>query len=92
MRLVKVSAYGPASAGGQIRVVMIADESDFVDKGTQGSLRPQLHISPTFNERNTWYPSNSTTALFMGDQNSTGESGIVYHITVEIRSVPDTIA
>lgn len=90
-RLVKLSAYGPAVANGQIRVVMTEDEADFVDHGTQGSVRPQLHISPTFNQRNIWLDSSASTVIATGDQNSTGQQGVIYQITVEMRSLPDTV-
>lgn len=90
-RLVKISAWSEVNIGEPaLELRIVDDESTFVDRGTPGALLAQLHISPTFNLRNTWQDSTDTTVLAVGNQGITTTSVVIYHITVEMRSLPDT--
>lgn len=92
-RLVRLDAYGAASPNGDIKVLFLDDESSFTDKGTQGSMRPQLHLSPTFAMRNRWIASGETgpdSTLFIVSS-TLANTSIVLQFTVEMRSTPDSL-
>lgn len=84
VRLQKISAYGDSSADVHVRVAFPGqDGGDFLDRGTTGALRPQLHLQPTFTMRQTWYDTTATTTLF----NVFGSGTVVLQLTVEARSI-----
>jgi len=70
MRLEHVSVYAPADVTGYVRVRMAdtssgaanvyGDGRTFEDFGTQGALRPQVHLRPCLSIRNVWYESGGS--------------------------------
>jgi len=89
MRLVKVSAYAPASAAASVILVFADDEARFIDRGTQGALRPQLHVAPSFQTRNNWKDSSDASTIFTVGTTLAAATEIVVQATLELRSVPD---
>jgi hypothetical protein len=90
-RLVKFSVYAELNVGEPTLLFRIVDdESTFIDRGTPGAMLAQLHVSPTFSLRNTWQDSTAATVLATGTQGIVGNQTVIYHITVEMRSTPDS--
>lgn len=96
-RVMKISVWGLANSDGTIRVTtqwgtFTDEQSDvmtFQDSGTMGQSRPQLHIIPSFAQRNHWVPANSTgtEAIFSGLSNS---STVTIQLTLELQTVAST--
>jgi hypothetical protein len=91
-RIQKVSFYAQAAAGQFIEVVDFkSDEASFVDFGTQGSVRPQIHLRPAWQLRNQWW-DNATAETFYECLSGAGVPGIpiILQATLEVRlMVPD---
>lgn len=88
-RIHKVSVYAPASATSFVRITDIhADEASFEDYGTQGSLRPQVHIRPALQVREQWYDPTVAGSHY-NIAGSTSDK-IVVQMTLEVRFV-DTV-
>lgn len=63
IRIEKISVYGEEPS--QLRLnVTDGDGAKFVDDGTAGERRPQLHIQPDFQLRSKWYKTTDTTTIF----------------------------
>jgi hypothetical protein len=83
LRIQKISAYGTDS--GSITVDFPGqDQAHFVDRGTPGAQRAQLHLMPTFSQRSTWIPITDTTNQVT--LTSTVAGGVV-QVTLEARSI-----
>jgi len=84
LRLVKLSVYGLDT--GQVTLTFSAlaggDEAVFTDAGTPGNRRCQIHVSPTFTQRNTWLDGAATTILATVSNTTTG----VVIATIEARA------
>jgi hypothetical protein len=83
-RIHKVSVYAPASATGFIKVAdVLSDEGSFEDYGTQGSMRPQVHLRPALHVREQWFDPTTTNDFY----NLTGSTtdNIVVQLTLEVR-------
>lgn len=68
--------------------VAVSDETSdlahFSDYGTYGSIRPQIHIRPSFEVRQRWYGIDDQTALYTL-RVSTGNAICIIQPTVEVR-------
>jgi hypothetical protein len=76
---------------GRLRVLMAGSDSDralFVDDGTSGSKRPNIHIMPGFFEGLNWHSGTNTDPIFTVDPDSTtagfGQQ-VVVHVSLQIR-------
>ncbi len=88
-RIQKISAYDEASTGAEITVDFPGfDGGNFVDRGTAGQRRPQLHLSPTFSQRSTWGALTDTATLFT----ATAAVGGVLQVTIQVRSAKGSSA
>jgi hypothetical protein len=89
IRLLKVSAWSPASAGTRIRLIMSetnGDQAEYSDSGTQGSRRPAVHVRPSFLTSMDWRVGTSTDAYFTIDNDGSGlEEQCTIQVTVEMR-------
>jgi hypothetical protein len=96
MRLEHVSVYAPADNVGYVRVRMadqtsgaalvLGDGRTFEDFGTQGALRPQIHLRPCLSIRNVWYDSASANELFYVNHGTSGQ--LLVYATLALRSKP----
>lgn len=92
IRILKLSVWGSAGPNSLVAVNfplhlngLPADSTEWVDEGTQGSIRPQVHLAPNFAYRSTWLTAGSVNnvALFAG----TATDLLVVDITVEYKTV-----
>jgi hypothetical protein len=93
LRIIKLSVWGPAAPGSDITVVfpissaptVYGDAQTWVDSGTQGSLRPAVHLTPNFNFRSTFVSASLATpfATFGG---SIMSEDLIVDVTVEYRT------
>jgi hypothetical protein len=86
IRILKFSAWGSATAGSFISVLFGnaasgSDTQTWTDEGTQGSIRPQIHLTPNFNYRNTWITTGPVASV-----SGTATDLIVIDVTVEYRT------
>lgn len=93
-RIMKMSTWASASAGSLLTVVFplgtsraFADRSSWTDEGTQGSIRPQIHLIPNFSFRNAWLQNSDPefpgpVATFGG----TATDLLVVDITLQYRT------
>ena len=87
-RLQKISFYAPAASSSYVRVLDVAsDEASFVDYGTQGSIRPQIHLAPSLQLRQRWFVAKEAAANLY-EIRGVGTDIIVIQFTVEIRLPP----
>lgn len=89
-RIMKFSVWGSAGANSFIQVLFPSraidgDDSTWADEGTQGSIRPQVHLTPNFRCRENWILTSSTqvVATFQG----TATDLLVVDITLQYRTV-----
>lgn len=94
-RIMKMSVYASASANSLLTVVFpltitsgIGDQKTFVDEGTQGSIRPNIHLIPNFDFRTRWFQNDvvGTIATFGG----TASDLLVVDVTLEYRTATQT--
>ncbi len=84
-RIQKISAYASAAAGSFVGVQLSSsDEGQYIDYGTQGSVRPQVHIRPSMQFRQTWL-NNATPATNLFSLTGTATDTVVLQITLEVR-------
>ncbi len=88
-RLQKISFYGDAFGSGTYGSLTVtdltSDEASFRDFGTDGAVRPQIHLSPALMLRQNWVTNSNTNALYtVVDSNNTATAYSVY-FTVELR-------
>lgn len=82
----------PTSAqAGRLRVTQNTTDGDtpvFLDDGTSGSKRPNIHIMSSFITGMTWYSGTNITPLYIIDADSTtagpGQQ-VVCHLSIQIR-------
>lgn len=93
LRVMKLSAWAPASAGGQLTVqfpvqsaVFPGDNAVWKDEGTQGSLRPQVHLLPNFEARSKWLVNTTPDATVIGNFSGNPTEDVIVDITVEFRT------
>jgi len=89
-RILKASFWAPAAADSFVRVnfptgQIGGDSNTWTDEGTQGSIRPQLHLIPNFASRNTWINAG-TVAIIQGN----GTDTIIIDWTLEYRTTVQT--
>jgi hypothetical protein len=91
MRILKLSAWASASANSLLTVVFPigngaspGDIQTWADEGTQGALRPAIHLTPNFMFRSSWIPN--TVPLTIATFGGTATDLLVIDITVEYRS------
>lgn len=86
IRLMKLSVYG--SQIDEDQSITVNDETSdlatFVDFGTYGSVRPQIHIRPSFEVRQRWFGVQDQTPLYTLSVTS-GSSIVIVAATVEVR-------
>lgn len=96
-RIMKFSVWASAAANSLLSVVfpislpgthsidLIGDNSAWTDEGTQGSIRPQIHLTPNFAYRNLWqgtFDPSPVVATFGG----TSTDLLVVDITLQYRT------
>lgn len=93
LRIIKIScwlAVPPTSPDTAIKCLVSEDDATFVDSGTYGQSRPQLHISPPFSVRQRWNVSTASdivAVITIEPGLATSESAsAVIHVTAEFRS------
>jgi len=86
IRILKVTAYAAAGANTYVQVTFADDQSQFEDFGTQGAMRPALHLMPPFETRQFWYPTTDTNSVFTVSTTGTTPDFIV-DVTMEFRSI-----
>jgi len=97
-RLDHISVFAPADVAGYVRVRMaedtatvepgqsLSDGKTFEDYGTQGSLRPVVHIRPALSLRQRWFVTTFSAApLFFVNHGSSGQ--LLVYATLALRSV-----
>lgn len=86
IRLMKLSVYG--SQGNEDESICVSDTTSdlatFVDYGTYGSLRPQIHIRPSFEVRQQWFGVQDQTVLYNLSVTN-GDIIAIVAATVEVR-------
>lgn len=95
-RLLRVSAWAPAGANNKVQLQMVSsgdvanggdDNALFQDNGTQGSVRPQVHVRPGLLGRIRWFSSGSIDPLFtLSGVDNTAVEVLVVHVTIQLRS------
>jgi hypothetical protein len=86
-RIQKASFYGAADPGGSVTVTDLkSDEAEFVDYGTSGSVRPQIHLRPAFELRNAWYDKATANDFYTVEFGSASPSSQgLLQLTLEVR-------
>jgi hypothetical protein len=86
-RIQKASFYAAAANDSFLSVDdLTSDLASFSDFGTQGSVRPQVHLVPALELRQTWIPSGATGPVAIYHIASAPVTGtIVVSLTLEIR-------
>jgi hypothetical protein len=82
IRLQKISFYGNSTdaASSELNVAdLTSDLAAFVDFGTPGHQRSQIHLTPAFELRQKWFTSSDTTGIY------TVNGTAVVQATVEVR-------
>lgn len=93
-RVMKVSVWGSATPGSFLQVQLgdgsvNSDIQTWTDEGTQGSVRPQVHLTPNFDFRNTWIgPSLAGGPIVAAT--GTAMDLLVVDITLEYRTFVQT--
>jgi hypothetical protein len=62
------------------------DNSAWADEGTQGALRPQVHLMPNFDFRNYWFTSVNVGTQVLATFGGTATDLLVVDITVQFRT------
>jgi len=86
-RLVKLSFYAAADATSFVELVdEKTDQATFVDYGTQGSIRPQVHIRPSWQLRNQWFEKGTAETFYTWRTHAAQPaSNAVVQATLEVR-------
>jgi len=95
IRIMKLSVWASATAGSFLQCVMTSgisnsDVATFTDEGTQGAMRPQIHIRPSFNFRNTWYSAASAGGTPVATFGGTATDLLVVDVTLQFRTAVQT--
>jgi len=99
-RLEHVTVFGEASSQGYVRLRIThlestssppsgGDGKTFEDFGTQGSLRPVVHVKPCLSLRQQWWDTVAgeiDPILFLVNHGTTGQ--LLVYATLHLRSVP----
>lgn len=85
LRIVKISVWAQASPRAKVSITVNGDGAQYSDYGTQGSKRPQLHLSPPFTIRQSWQQSSSTVVVASVTALPVNEP-LLIHVTAEFRS------
>lgn len=89
VRLIKLSVYGEANSPDTIAIQdSYSDRASFTDTGVFGQSRANIHIRPSLQMREQWFPSDSTVQLYNGTVfNAAGETQATAFIqaTLEVR-------
>jgi len=99
LRILKISIWGPD--GSQISVVFPigtasnsnpGDNSVWVDEGTTGQQRAQIHLTPCFEYRNFWFLAGQADATLIATFGSTAavNSNLIVDLTVQYRTAIQT--
>jgi hypothetical protein len=62
------------------------DNSAWTDEGTQGALRPQVHLMPNFDFRNYWFTSDNVDTQVLAMFGGTATDLLVLDISVQYRT------
>jgi len=82
LRVQKVSVYDEAGAGSTVAIAFPGqDEANYIDHGTQGQKRAQIHLMPSFNQRQTWLSGSSAVQFTV----TTTGVGLI-QVTIEARA------
>lgn len=85
LRIVKISVWAQASSMAKVSITVNGDGAQYSDYGTQGSRRPQIHLSPPFTIRQSWQQSSSTAVVASVTSAPVNEP-LLIHVTAEFRS------
>lgn len=97
-RLIKFSAYGAAAPGSYIGVresnsssfIGTIDRFSFEDIGTQGSIRPAIHLQPNFDFKIQWNDINAQTSSELYFIRTLPDSEIIIQYTLELETAAPT--
>jgi hypothetical protein len=89
-RIQKLSCYAPATAEASLQVGdQQSDEAIFIDYGTQGSIRPQIHLRPSWELRNKWFEKATVETFYQihatGGGTAPSMTTVIIQLTLEIR-------
>jgi len=103
LRILKLSAWGPdgtVSATSQLSVVfpvglatnlVPGDNAVWVDEGTTGQQRAQIHLTPCFDYRNFWFLTGlASTTVLATFGTTTLATSVIVDITVQFRTAVQT--
>jgi hypothetical protein len=99
-RIVKFSVYGAAAPGSFVSIrdsetsasILGTDAFRFEDFGTQGSVRPAIHLQPNWLFRTTWYSLAATANTESYIIKTLPDSEIIIQYTLELESIsPSTL-
>jgi len=83
IRIQKISVYDESDANSRIQISFPGqDGANYIDRGTMGQRRAQIHLSPSFAMRQTWISESDTTVQFIVTSAHTG----VIQVTLEART------
>jgi len=83
LRIQKISAYDDSAAGSFVQVSFPGqDGANYIDRGTMGQKRAQVHLSPSFEQRATWLGPAVVGSQFAVTTTNAG----VIQVTVEART------
>ena len=89
VRFLKLSFYGDQEASYRMTVFdTTTDLACFMDQGTRGHQRAQIHIRPSFEVRQRWFQSNDDAALYritFGSNGATSAGAVAINVSLEIR-------
>jgi hypothetical protein len=98
-RVLKLSVWASATANSLLSVVFPVkaaagagvsatpgDNSAWTDEGTQGAMRPQVHLLPNFDFRNYWFTQANDGTQLLATFGGTATDLLVVDITVQFRT------
>lgn len=98
IRILKISAWAPDDVPGSLSMVFPigntansdrGDNSVWVDEGTTGQQRAQIHLQPCFEYRNYWQPvglANATPIATFGYPQGVLPVTVIVDVTVQYRT------
>jgi len=86
-RIQKLSVYDDAANGAGIELNdLTSDLASFRDYGTAGSIRPQVHVTPSLEVRQRWFVKGTPVRIYtvLGDDSIVAVARVTV-VTVEMR-------
>jgi len=66
----------------------LGDQAEFHDYGTAGSMRPQIHVLPSFAVRQYWFNSSNGNIMAFSSSTTAPPGSIIVNLSLELESVP----